>query len=238
MSDKKVIEVENVSFAYGQENDVLRNVSFSINKGTISMLIGPNGSGKTTLLKIMIGLLEPTTGKITVLDKPPQSIINKVGYVPQKITIDSTFPIAVIEFLQFSHPELSKDKILKELKHLGVENLADKLIGSLSGGQMQRVLIVRALLGKPEILFLDEPVSGIDIGGEQNFYEVIREIKTKYNVTVIMVSHEVQIVSSIADQVICINKEMLCSGKPEQALTPEIIGKLYGENMSQYHHHC
>jgi len=232
-----VIEVNNVSFGYEKGNEVVKDVSFTIPEKSITMLIGPNGSGKTTLLKIMVGLLEPTRGDVKVYGDKPKNKRGNVGYVPQKLYFDQTFPITVMEFLQFSHKGAGDD-VIEALESLGIRELSQSLIGTLSGGQLQRVLIVRSLLGKPKILFLDEPVSGIDVGGEQSFYELIKDIQKKHNVTVVMVSHEVHLVSRIADQVICINKEMLCSGEPEKALLPEVVEKLYGKDVSLYKHHC
>lgn len=233
----KAVEVNNVSFSYEKGNDVVKDISFSIPEKSTTMLIGPNGSGKTTLLKLMVGLLVPTSGDVQVYGDKPKDKRDSIGYVPQKLYFDQTFPITVMEFLQFSSNG-SQEDILKVLENLGIKELAQSLIGALSGGQLQRTLIVRSLLGNPKILFLDEPVSGIDAGGEQNFYDLIRDVKEKHNVTVVMVSHEVHLVSRIADQVICINKEMLCSGSPDQALLPEVVEKLYGKDVSLYKHHC
>lgn len=234
---KNVIEVNNVSFAYEKGNEVVKNVSFSIPEKSTTMLIGPNGSGKTTLLKIMVGLLEPTQGSVTVYGDAPKDARDSVGYVPQRLHFDQTFPITVKEFLRFSHKG-SEEEVLEMLESLGIKELARSLIGSLSGGQLQRVLIARSLLGRPQVLFLDEPVSGIDVGGEQNFYELIKDIQREHDVTVVMVSHEVHLVTKIADQVVCINKEMLCSGKPDTALLPEVMEKLYGGDVSLYQHQC
>lgn len=238
MKKSSVIEVDNVSFSYDRKSEVLKGISFVIEKGSAVMLIGPNGSGKTTLLKLMTGFLKPEQGKILVLGDKPENVRKKIGYVPQKLYFDTSFPITVKEFLAFSYHKKGDEKILKTLKNLDALNLAEKLIGELSGGQLQRVLIARALLNNPEILFLDEPVSGIDIGGEQNFYQLIEYIKKKYDVTVIMVSHEVSMVNSVADYVVCINKELLCSGHPEKALSSEIIEELYGKEASLYRHGC
>ncbi len=234
----KVIEVKKISFAYRNGDSVLNNISFSIEKGARVMIIGPNGSGKTTLLKIMAGLLLPSNGNVLVLSSKPEKTRNKIGYVPQKLDFDKTFPMTVFEFLEFSHPKAMKRGIEETLESLNIKNLTMSLIGQLSAGQLQRVLIVRALLGNPEILFLDEPVSGIDIAGEQNFYELMKDIQNKYHVTIITVSHEINVVTSIATQVICINKNMHCSGTPEKTLTPEVIKKLYGADVSLYKHKC
>jgi len=231
------IEINNVSFEYIQGAPVIENISFIIPKKGTTILIGPNGSGKTTLLKIMIGLLEPTSGIIHIHGKKPKEMRKSIGYVPQKLYFDKTFPITVMEFLQLADTT-PKDEILDILESVGAKDLVDSRIGELSEGQLQRTLIARSLLGKPKILFLDEPVSGIDIGGEQNFYELIKSIQGDHDVTVVMVSHEVNVVSQIADKVICINKEMLCSGEPSTTLLPEVIRQLYGKNVSLYEHRC
>ncbi|PIQ92259.1 MAG: zinc ABC transporter ATP-binding protein ZnuC [Parcubacteria group bacterium CG11_big_fil_rev_8_21_14_0_20_39_22] len=233
----EAVEVNNVSFEYEKGNEVVKDVSFSIPINSTTMLIGPNGSGKTTLLKIMVGLLLPSSGSVKVYGVEPKDNRSDTGYVPQKLYFDQTFPITVKEFLKFSYGGPDK-YVFEMLENLGIRDLAGSLIGKLSGGQLQRVLIARSLLGNPKILFLDEPVSGIDMGGEQNFYDLIKEIQNKFDVTVVMVSHEVHLVSRIADQVICINKEMLCSGAPENALLPEVVEKLYGKHTSLYKHHC
>jgi zinc transport system ATP-binding protein len=231
------LEITNVTFEYLKGAPVIENVSFSIPEKGTTILIGPNGSGKTTLLKIMIGLLEPTSGTIRIHGKKPKYMRKNIGYVPQKLYFDKTFPITVLEFLQLADTS-SKDEILQILESVGAKDLIASRIGELSGGQLQRTLIARSLLGKPKILFLDEPVSGIDIGGEQNFYELIKTVQDQHDITVVMVSHEVNIVSQIADQVICINKEMLCSGEPSTTLLPEVIEQLYGKNVSLYEHQC
>ncbi|MFT6829415.1 MAG: zinc transport system ATP-binding protein [Candidatus Paceibacteria bacterium] len=231
------LEINKVSFEYSKETSVINNVSFTIPEKETTILIGPNGSGKTTLLKIMIGLLEPTSGTVLVYGKKPKDMRNIIGYVPQKLYFDTTFPITVLEFLNLPRNN-SENKILNILESVGAKDIVSARLGELSGGQLQRVLIARSLLGNPKIIFLDEPVSGIDIGGEKNFYELIKSVQEKHDVTVVMVSHEVNIVSQIATQVICINKEMLCSGSPDTTLLPELIEELYGKEVSLYKHQC
>lgn len=232
-----MVKAEKVSFEYEKGDIVIKDVSFSIPEDSTAMIIGPNGSGKTTLLKVLVGLVEPTNGKVEVYGKTPKTARDMVGYVPQRLDFDHSFPLTVSEFLNICTKD-SKVDIASIAENLGIEDLGESLIGTLSGGQLQRVLIAQSLLRAPKVLFLDEPVSGIDVGGEQNFYELIKDIQKKHGVTVIMVSHEIHLVSRIADQVICINKEMLCSGAPENALVPEVIEKLYGSDVSLYSHRC
>ena len=176
MASKKIITLENIAFSYRKGYDVLHGVSFSITEGDIVLLIGPNGSGKTTLLKGMMGLLKPRTGNITIDGDLPKNKRDIIGYVPQRVSFDTSFPITVREFLSVSYRS-SLDRMQQVLNQVGAGVLLNATIGTLSGGQFQRVLIARALLGNPKILFLDEPVSGIDIGGEENFYKLIQEIQ-------------------------------------------------------------
>lgn len=236
MEDNTAIEVKNLSVSYNSD-EVLSGISFSIPKKTIAVIIGPNGSGKTTLLKAMLGFISPQTGEISVLGTSPAKVVSKVGYVPQRFHFDKTFPITVSEFLRFSCPSCSVKKLAEYLVHLGVKRLENTLIGNLSGGQMQRVLIVRAMLHEPEILYLDEPASGIDVGGEKNFFQLISHIHKEHGTTIVMVSHEIDFVYSFADQVICVNRQLLCSGPPPHALTPEMLKKLYGKDITAYPHH-
>jgi len=230
------IDVKNLSVAYNNDK-VLEDISFSIPKGSIAVIIGPNGSGKTTLLKAMLGFVSPQSGSVSVLGGTPSKVVGKVGYVPQRFDFDKTFPITVAELLRFSYPMCSEEKFNEYLTHLEVKRMEHALIGTLSGGQLQRVLIVRAMLHEPEILYLDEPASGIDIGGEKNFFQLISHIHKKHGTTIVMVSHEIDFVYSFADQVICVNRQLLCSGAPPHTLTPQILRKLYGKDITAYPHH-
>lgn len=236
MKTLNAIEVNNLSFSYTSAEKTLEGVSFTIPHGNICALVGPNGSGKTTLLKVMIGLLPPTKGSATVLGKPPQESRAFIGYVPQRFSFDKTFPITVFEFLHMSHPARSKKEIVESLNHLNIDGYADARLGVLSGGQLQRVLIARAMLISPAVLFLDEPVSGVDVGGEQTFYELIAHLHREHNTTIVMVSHELDVVANFADLVLCINKKLVCEGKPEHVFTADTLTELYGKQAAHYHH--
>jgi len=162
MSD--AITVKNLTKRYGEE-EILSHLSFSIPTGVITIIIGPNGSGKTTLLKTLLGLIAPDQGSVAVLGQAPSAIRSKVGYVPQRFEFDRTFPLTVLEFLQFTAPKLSAEAITAELDRFDMAEARNQPLGTLSGGQLQRVLITRSLLHQPELLYLDEPVSGVDIEG-------------------------------------------------------------------------
>lgn len=222
------ISVKNLSVKIGT-NAILNHVSFDVLKGSLTVVIGPNGSGKTTLFKALLGLI-PFQGTVRMFDRPNQESLSKIGYVPQHFDFDRTLPITVQEFLNFSNPGFSKED--KDVCHeTKVDALQDKLIGQLSGGQLQRVLIANALMRKPKLLLLDEPASGIDLEGERAFYDLISHVNKKHGVTVLMISHEINMVYNFADQLICLNRDLVCNGPPQQALTREVMDKLYGHRM-------
>ncbi len=246
ISSEKAIEVKNLTVSFNGE-EILRNLSFDIEKGTVTAIIGPNGAGKTTLLKTLLGLIPKKSGEIKIYGKDyPLSCRHLhghqkdyliVGYVPQHFSFDKTIPITIYEFLRLSLlPEQKEEKILSSLKEIGLESKAFKPLGELSGGEFQRVLIARAILNDPKILFLDEPVSGVDIRGEKTFYELVRTLNKKHNLTCLLVSHEIDIVYRYADYVLCLNRDFLCAGVPEKVLTPETLNRLYGEEISLYKH--
>jgi ABC-type Mn2+/Zn2+ transport system ATPase subunit len=237
MTKKNAIEASHVSVSYDERQCVLEDVTFSISQGEISAIIGPNGSGKTTLLKALLGFIPIEKGEIKVLGKVPKDARALVGYVPQRFYIDKTFPLTVFEFLQFSHPQCSKEKIINYLSHLHIEDTINKKLGTLSGGQLQRVLIERAMLSDPKILFLDEPAAGIDVGAEHSFYDLILHLHHEHKSTVVMVSHELDVVANFAHNVLCLKQKLICTGSPDRVLTDQTIKKLFGEEASLYHHH-
>jgi ABC-type Mn2+/Zn2+ transport system ATPase subunit len=201
----------------------------------MTSIIGPNGSGKTTLLRIMLGLEQQQQGSVALFGANPRYARHRIGYVPQHLQFDRTFPITVTEFLQFSAPELDAQAVTDHLTHLGAGTLASSVLGSLSGGQLQRVLIARATIREPELLFLDEPASGVDVSGEHTFYELIDHLHTEHNVTIVLISHEVDVVRRISDHVICLNRSVICAGEPSAVLTPEHLEQLYGNPVALHH---
>ena len=221
-----VITVKDLVVQFGT-NKAVDNVSFEIAEGDIAMIIGPNGSGKSTVIKAMLGLV-PYKGEIRIFGKKTKEVLSDVAYVPQTFDFDKTFPITVQEFLNLS-PKANESRIEKALDEVGMGKYLLSQLGKLSGGQLQRILIASAILKFPKVLFLDEPTSGIDREGIKEFYEVISHLNKKHDVTIIMVSHEVNVVYSFAKTVICLNKDLVCFGKPKEVLSKEIFEKLYGE---------
>ncbi|MBU4421557.1 metal ABC transporter ATP-binding protein [Patescibacteria group bacterium] len=232
---KKIISIANLFVKRGEEI-ILDDISAEITAGEIAAIIGPNGAGKTTLLKCLLGIL-PYKGEIKIFGSASINALDKIGYVPQRFSFDRSFPLTVREFLSLSAK--NKNNIERALKEVEMEQAKNKLLGELSGGQLQRVLIARATMNDPEILLLDEPTSGIDVGAEKNFYEMILHQNKKHGCTIVLISHEVNMVYKYATQVICLNKNMLCMGAPEQAITKEIMSKLYGDSstMTTHPHH-
>jgi ABC-type Mn2+/Zn2+ transport system ATPase subunit len=241
-SDKEQVTVPAVAVtgctvAYGR-NVVLEDVSFSVGQGEIAAVIGPNGSGKTTLIKAVLGLVPAAAGEIRVFGKHFHAVRNLIGYVPQRFDFDRNFPITVAEFMDLArHPHCPKSRIQEKMREVGLPaKVLDEQLGNLSGGQLQRALIAQAILNNPQILFLDEPSSGIDIAGEATFYELIEHLNVEHKTTILLVSHDVAMVSGIVDNVICVNKKLLCYGPPQAALTAKKISELFGPESHLYDH--
>jgi ABC-type Mn2+/Zn2+ transport system ATPase subunit len=236
-NNEPAIFVENLSVKYG-EHAVVDNVSFSIEQGKIAAIVGPNGSGKTTLMKAILGLV-PSRGEIIVLGQHLHDVRSRVGYVPQRFTFDRDFPITVEEFLNLARSsKCASSRITTVVKEVGLTPLIlHKHLGNLSGGQLQRILIAQAILHDPAILFLDEPATGIDVVGETAIHDVIEHLNKEHGTTVLMVSHDIAMISSLVDQVLCLNKKLLCSGPPKKALTQKSLGDLFGSHHSFYEHH-
>jgi zinc transport system ATP-binding protein len=219
-------------------NTIIERVSFDIDKGDVVSIIGPNGSGKTTLVRSMLGLM-PHHGTVTMESRPIMQQLSRVGYVPQRFDFDRTFPLSVNEFLDL--PGIHNPALKEELcREFGVTALLKKKLGTLSGGQMQRVLIISAMLKSPDLLILDEPTSGVDVEGTANFYELVRHLNREHKITIILISHEVNMVLTTATKVICLNKSLYCCGEPSKVLTDEMLEKLYSthfEKRDHGHHH-
>lgn len=239
MSEPPFIQVKNLNFQVNNQ-DILKDISFVLNKGAILVIIGPNGSGKTTLLKQIIGELEPTSGEILIAGREPKFSFGKIGYVPQRFQFDRLTPITVREFMalekcgQNGHGRENIEIVLAEV---GLQGRGSAKLGVLSGGEFQRVMIARALLHEKELLIFDEPAAGIDLVGEDTVYSLIAAINKKRGATCLIVSHELNIVNKYAHNVLCLNKSLVCFGHPDTAITPGKLQELYGGDAGLYHHH-
>ena len=235
MDNDKILEIKNLTVKY-DHHVILNELNFWVNSGEIVAIIGPNGSGKTTLLKAILGLI-PHRGEVKILGGPRKLALDKIGYVPQRLDFDRTFPLTVKEFLGFikvKNPEWSEEV----LRETGVNMFMDKRIGEMSGGQLQRLLIANALLKEPKLLMLDEATSGVDMAAEMTFFELIHHLNEIHNLTIMLISHEVQMVYKFATQILCLNKDLVCNGRPKEAITQEVLEQLYGKNIEfQSHEH-
>ena len=215
-----LIDARNISFAHGGQS-VLQNVSLTLDKGEIVTIVGPNGSGKSTLLRVLIGALAPQKGKVT------RARGLRIGYVPQKLHIDPTLPITVRRFLNLP-VAVSGDAAEKALAEAGVAGLGGRQMSQLSGGQFQRVLLARAILSRPDILMLDEATQGLDQPGSAAFYRQIDSVRRSLDCGVLMVSHELHVVMSASDRVICLNGHICCEGTPEVVSAAPAYRELFG----------
>lgn len=227
-----LLTLSNVSKSY-HKNLVLENVSFSVNRGETVTLIGPNGAGKSTLMKIALGILDASSGDVEREKKIT------IGYMPQKVMIDEVLPLSVRDFL-YLRPNTSYDDVAVALEVVRLTRLADQPVQSASGGEMQRILLARAILGKPDLLVLDEPVQGIDIMGQQEIYGLIAKIRDETGCGVLMISHDLHLVMASTDQVLCLNRHICCSGTPDFVKDNPEYHAMMGrpmEGVAIYTHH-
>lgn len=224
---KHLLNLEAVSKTFANRM-VLDKISMSISQGEITTVIGPNGAGKSTLLKIILGLIAPDNGTIE------RSSELRIGYMPQKLYVDPTLPLTTHRFLRLA--DVSASACDEALALTGISDLKNNSFQSLSGGEIQRVLLARAILRRPNLLVLDEPVQGVDINGQNELYRIITDLKETLNCGVVLVSHDLHLVMSDSDHVICLNQHICCQGKPEKVTQDPAYINIFG-NTSVYNHH-
>lgn len=227
-----LVTVEDLGVRYGART-VLSHVTLDIDRGEIVTIVGPNGSGKTSLLRAIIGAVRPVSGRVT---RAPGL---RIGYVPQRLHIDPTLPITVERFLRLPGG-VAPAAIAEALAEAGVPDLSSRQMSQMSGGQFQRVLLARALIGKPDILLLDEATQGLDQPGSAAFYRQIEDVRRRSGCAVLMISHELHVVMSASDRVICLNGHVCCEGTPAVvASAPEyraLFGTGTGGALALYRH--
>lgn len=242
MMTDTVIKLDHISHSYG-DKPVLQDVNLEIKQGTFMGLVGPNGGGKTTLIKIILGLIEPTAGNVYLLDQPISKFHdwNRIGFVSQKAnTFNKGFPATVFEvvamgltakigYLKFMRKK-HKQKVLEAIDMVDMREYAYKNIGELSGGQQQRIFIARALVSEPSLLILDEPTVGIDYKNVERFYELLHELNTKQNLTLLLVTHDTGVMTEYATNVVCLNKTLHFHGNTKEysQLSTEDLSEIYG----------
>ncbi|MBL1142599.1 MAG: ABC transporter ATP-binding protein [Proteobacteria bacterium] len=237
-----VIDIDNVSFNYGMI-PVLKDISLKIHEDEFIGIIGPNGSGKSTLLKLILGLLKPDKGVIKKYNQKCQHKRHHIGYVPQHVNFARDFPVTVEEVVMMGHITTSslffkfnKDEVssaMRAMQTLEIEDIAKRQIGSLSGGQLQRVLIARALVCQPNILILDEPTSNVDVRVEEDIFALLKNFSE--HMTIIVVSHDIAFISGYVDRVACLNLTMVCHDT--ESISGKMIEELYGTPVKMIHHH-
>lgn len=239
----KIVEVQDVSFCY-QTHPVLERINLTIHEGDYLGVIGPNGGGKTTLLKLMLGLLPVQTGEIRLFGVPVQSFKDwsKVGYVPQRaIQFDTQFPATVKEVVEMGQCVKQGRKrfwtrershaVDEALEQVDMRSYKDRLIGELSSGQQQRVFIARALVGQPQVLFLDEPTVGVDVTTQEQFYGLLRTLNQSQGLTLVLISHDIDVVASQASEIACVNCRLVCHCPPKDFDANTYIKDLYGKDI-------
>lgn len=223
---EQLISVEKARLSFAKRL-VLQDVDLSVHRGEIVTLIGPNGAGKSCLVKGLLGLLTFDHGKVQ------RSASLKIGYVPQKLQIDPIMPVTVVRFLQMVKGA-SVEKIHEVLQELKLEALADMPVQSLSGGELQQILLARIILQKPDLVVLDEPAQGVDVIGQQSLYQLISSIRDRFNCGVLMVSHDLHLVMEATDRVLCLNRHICCTGHPDAiSQHPEYL-RLFGDALDGF----
>lgn len=225
MTDPALVSLEDVSLARGGQT-VLSGVSLAVRPGRIVTIVGPNGAGKSTLVKVALGLLAPDSGKVT----RAEGMV--VGYVPQSLNVEPTLPLSVRRFLSMAAPRASRPEQEAALERVGAGHVLGRQVVQLSGGELQRVMLARAVLRRPRLLVLDEPVGGVDMAGQAEIYDLIADFARTQGTGVLMVSHDLHVVMAATDEVVCLNRHVCCAGHPEAVSRhPEYLA-LFGTRVA------
>ncbi len=246
---KNIIEIKDLCFSYGNE-EVLKDITFNIHKGDYLGIIGPNGAGKTTLLKLILGLLPLCCGSIKLFDQDIQHFKDwsKIGYVPQKATsFDVNFPATVLEVVSmgryakvglFKYRSAEDKEIIENsLRQVGMQDYKNRLIGDLSVGQQQRVFIARALAGQPEIIFLDEPTTGVDKKSQDDFYALLKELNQSHGITIVLISHDIERIAKEAMHIACVDHTLVSHTSSEEFLKESSVIHIAGQAVKVIEHH-
>lgn len=239
---KTAIEIKNLNVSLNNK-EVLSDINIRLDEGRFLGIIGPNGSGKTTLLRVMLGIIKPASGSVTVFGNTTMEAAKKgmFGYLPQHLDVDADFPATATDIVLMGlhkgawmfrrYSSQDRERAREMLRTMGMSGFEDRLFGALSGGQQQRVSIARALIGDPSILILDEPSTGIDVVGQEDFYHLLSGLQKRLNLTIVMVSHDVGVITAYVDEIACLNKILHYHGNPIGALHDDVIKELYGKSM-------
>lgn len=236
------IEVRAVTFAYGDE-PVIENINIDVHRGERLGILGPNGGGKSTLLKLLLGELTPRSGSVRVLGDAPARAreAGRIGYIPQRVTAELSFPLSVRQVVEHGlgvgvppWRGLGRERAERAgraLELVGASSLSGRPIGRLSGGQLQRVLIARAVAAGPEVLLLDEPTVGIDVSGQKKFGEMLETLRGELGLTVVIVSHELATIAASSDRVACLRRTLHFHDSPH-GLTPGVLAEVFSHDVA------
>lgn len=225
MQAEPLVAVDAVSLARSGQN-VLTDVSLAVLPGRIVTIVGPNGAGKSTLVKVALGLVAPDSGSVR------RAAGIAVGYVPQRLTVEPNLPLSVRRFLAMAAPRLGADALIAALDRVGAGRVLGRQVSQLSGGELQRVMLARAMLRRPQFLVLDEPVGGVDMAGQAELYDLIAALAHEDGSGVLMVSHDLHVVMAATDEVVCLNRHVCCAGHPEAVSRhPEYLA-LFGSRVA------
>lgn len=229
MGKELVLKVQNLKVKFGKET-IIKNCSFNLQEKETLVILGPNGAGKTVLLKALLGLI-PYEGEIFWKKGV------KISYVPQRLAQLKDLPLSVAEF--FSFKKVSREKIEEVIKMVGLKegSILEENVGTLSSGQFQRILVAWAFLDDPQVLLFDEPTGGIDLEGQETIYNLLEKFQEEKGLTIILISHDLNIVYKKATNVLCLNRQPICYGPPEKILNSETLRQLYGGEIAVYQHH-
>ena len=243
---EEILDVAGVSVSLGGRQ-VLDNVSFTVGPGQFTGLIGPNGAGKTTLLRVILGLQRPTAGSVAVLGRPRSRRNLSIGYVPQKVLLDPDMPMRARDLValgldghRFGIPLSSRarrDAVGEMLRAVDAERFADARVGNLSGGEQQRVLIAHALISRPRLLLLDEPLANLDIGSVQEIISLLARIAATQQVAVLLSAHEVNPLLPVMDRIVYLAGGRAASGTTAEVVQAEVLSRLYGQHVNVLHVH-
>ena len=232
-AEDRLIEARGLCVRY-RDRVILDRVDVHVDRGEIVTLIGLNGAGKSTLVRALLGLITPDDGEI----HKRRGL--RIGYSPQHLHLDPTLPLTVAGFLALG-ARAPSERLRKLLAEVGVPDVLDSQIADISGGELHRVLLARALLRRPDLLVLDEPFAGVDVAGQSDLYRLIADIRDRYGCGVLLVSHDLHVVMAATDRVVCINHHVCCTGRPESVTrTPEfaaLFGSHVAEALAVYTHH-
>ncbi len=246
LREEVVVSIKNLSYGYSHPSSsfVLQNISFDVSAGDIIGIIGPNGAGKSTLFRCMLGLVDDYRGDITIFGiniKKSKKPLQKIGYIPQQRLIDQSFPATVQEIVSLGtvgrKERTSEEEIISAIKVVELEDLKDRRLGELSGGQQQKVLIAKALINDAKLLILDEPTTSIDIETQNRFYSLLEKLNQRNQVTIIWSSHDLEAINKLANKLVCINRTMFFHGNAHEFFESSELLSMYSESIMQAHMH-